>query len=306
MTGWLQTHDGLVALLQVAVWLLCLGLAAPSLLRWGKEQPRWFLALLPTLGLASAAISLWWIPSLARFEPLGHSASYFDCYTGNADPSGAVGWEAYVTYPLLRWWHWLLGAVFGGETPRVPLLFEALARGAGVVFVGAAGAVLGRRPSVGAVAAVLLMVHSVHAFWGGTVFNVAIPLAFALLCLWLALLAWRTGQTRLLLAAAASGSLVVAGRVEWGLLAPAQCGMCSPVWWAGSPRRAQRGDRPRDRRGHRLRRREQRVWRGHRMEVPIWSRRCKRSSTSRARNILGGCFRMRGSKRLMWRLWERE
>ncbi len=218
--GWLAHHVGLVTAVQVAVWALLLVAAAPALRGVWREQPRWLRLVLPVLGLVAAAISLWFIPSLERFSALGHEASYFDCYTGAANPGHEGGWEPYVTYPLLRYAYWLLGRIVPGEGAAAPLVLNALLRGLGVVLVGLVGAVLGRKPSVGAAAAVLLCLHNVHAFWGGGLYNVPLPHALVLLCLLLALIAWRSGSTRVLLAAAASGSLVVAGRVEWGLLAP--------------------------------------------------------------------------------------
>lgn len=243
----LAEHVGLVTAAQVAVWALCVVVAAPALVGVWREQPRWLRALLPALALTAAAISLWLIPSLERFVALGHEASYFDCYTGASQPGHEGGWEPYVTYPLVRYAYWILGRIVPGEGAAAPLVFSALLRGLGVLLIGLVGAVLGRKPEVGAVAAGLLTLHNVHAFWGGGLYNVPLPHSLALLCLLLALLAWRSGSARVLLAAAASGSLVVAGRVEWGLLAPCLGalllglgprwgraeGLWKPRFWAG-------------------------------------------------------------------------
>jgi hypothetical protein len=221
LAPWIQAHDGFVVLAQLLVWALCVAAAAPSLRRATAEQPRWLLLALPILGAAAAAISLFAIPSLARYAPLGHEASYFDCYTGASPPGSEGGWEPYVTYPLLRWIYWALGRLVPGDTPAAPQILNAAVRGIAVVLIGGVGAVLGKRPEVGLTAAILLCLHSVHAFWGGGMFNVVLPHALALLCVLFALLAWRSGEVRPMLAAAASGAMVVAGRVEWALLAPA-------------------------------------------------------------------------------------
>lgn len=218
---WIWDHDGLVVAVQLAVWAGCLAAAAPALIRVHKEQPAWLVRTLPLLAAAAAGISLFVIPSLARFSALGHEASYFDVYRGAAPPGNHHGWEPFVTYPLVRWVYWLLGTIAPGDTATVPLIFNAGVRGAGVLLAGAIGSVLGRRPEVGLAAAVLLTFHSVHAFWGGGLYNVPLPHTLGLLCIFCALVAWRSGDVRPMLAAAASGSLVVAGRVEWGLLAPA-------------------------------------------------------------------------------------
>ena len=235
--AWIQQQDGLVTAVQVLVWVGCLVAAAPSLWRAARAQPGWLKAGLAVLGALAAGISLWVLPSLARFVALGHEASYFDCYTGVAPPGSEGGWQPYVTYPLLRWVYWGLGQVIPGDSPAAPLVLNAGLRGLGVVLIGAVGAVLGRRPEVGLAAALLLCLHSVHAFWGGGLYNVPLPHAFALLCLLCALLAWRSGETRLMLAAAASGSMVVAGRVEWGLLAPSLAALliCLGPPWGRSP-----------------------------------------------------------------------
>ncbi len=233
MGGWIQEHDGAVLLGQLVVWLGCLIWAAPELRRAAQEQPRWLKAALPIVGLGAAAISLFWFPAFDRFTSLGHEASYFDCYTGASPPGHEGGWEPYVTYPLLRWLYWALGQILPGQTPTAPLVLSALARGVGVVLIGGVGAVLGRRPEVGLAAALLLAGHSVHAFWGAGLYNVPVPHAFVLLCLLLALLAWRSGSVATMCAAAASGSLVVAGRVEWGLLAPSLAVLLAtlgPAW----------------------------------------------------------------------------
>ena len=235
--AWIQQHEGLVTAAQCVVWVGCVGAAAPSLWRAARPQPAWLKSTLLALGALAAVISLFVVPSLERFVALGHEASYFDCYTGASPPGSEGGWQPYVTYPLLRWIYWALGQVAPGDSAAVPLAFNALVRGLGVVLIGAVGAVLGRRSEVGVAAAGILCLHSVHAFWGGGLYNVPVPHAFALLCLLCALLAWRTGEWKLMLAAAASGSMVVAGRVEWGLLAPSLAALLATlgVAWGRSP-----------------------------------------------------------------------
>jgi hypothetical protein len=153
---------------------------------------------------------------------LGHAGSYAHIYWGIESPAWAIEeWEAYVTYSLLRWIYWGLAQIVPSTDLVAPLLLNAIARGLGVLGVGVFAALWSRREVVGVAAAALLVLDPVHGFWGASIFNLAIPYAFAVLCLVQTLAAWRGGSSLLLAAAAASGALMVAGRVEWGLLAPA-------------------------------------------------------------------------------------
>jgi hypothetical protein len=217
----LHRYDGHVALLQVTVWVACVAVAArPGLEAW-RGQERWLRWTLVGLGVTATAISLLAFP-LGRFDALGHEASYYDCFTGVAAPASEQGWDAYVTYPILRWGYWSLGSLIGRDSGPLPLLvLNGLVRGIAVVAFGWLCAALIRRPLAGAVGALLLTLHPVHAYWGAAIFHTTIPWALAAACVLLAVLAWRSGDGRLMLGAAASGSLMVTMRIEWGLLAPA-------------------------------------------------------------------------------------
>jgi len=226
--AWLWHHDGLVTLGQLAVFTGALLAAAPTLRAGYGELPRAVRWALPVLAVVAAGLCLWPLPTLERFSALGHEATYLDCFTGASPPGNEFGWEAYVTYPLVRWIYWALGGVFGRDGFLPPLLFNVVCRGLGVFVGGWLAAVLVRKPAAGIAAAGLLAAHSVHAFWGAALYNVALPHLLVQGCVLLALLAWRTGSVATFCAAAATGSLVVAGRVEWGLLAP-----CLAVLLAG-------------------------------------------------------------------------
>ncbi|MCP4871769.1 MAG: hypothetical protein GY898_23940 [Proteobacteria bacterium] len=219
MIGWLHAHDGHVALAQVLVWLLCVAAAGPSLLAAWRDLPVGHRRAIAGVGLAAAVISLAF--PLGRFDPLGHEADYYECFTGRQSPSNAHGYKAYVSYPILRWGYWVIGRIVGQDSGPVPLMaVNAIARGIGVFAFGWLAAALARRSEVGVAAGVLLALHPIHAFWGAAFFHVAIPWTGMAVCLLLSVLAWRTGEMCLLLAAAASGCMVVSVRVEWGLLAP--------------------------------------------------------------------------------------
>lgn len=220
LATFLHDHDGSVVLAQVLVWTACLAVAAPSLARaWRDLEPRSRWGLLG-IGLAGAAISFLACP-VDRYYAVGHEASYFECFQGTASPGNDHGWDAYVTYPVIRWTYWALGAVVGRDSGPLPLvLLNVFARGFAIVAFGWLCALLGRRGVVGLIGAGLLALHPIHALYGALIYNTTIPWMLASLCLALAVLAWRHGDGRLLAAAAASGSLVVAARVEWALLAP--------------------------------------------------------------------------------------
>lgn len=218
MIDWLHAHDGHVALVQVLVWALCIGVATPSGLQAWRQLPEGPRRAIAGIGVAAAVISL--LFPLGRFDPLGHEADYYECFAGRQSPSNAHGYKAYVSYPILRWGYWVLGGIVGRDAGPVPLMaVNAVARGIGVFAFGWLAAALARRSEAGIAAGVLLALHPIHAFWGAAFFHVAIPWTGMAICSLLSVLAWRTGQMRLLLAAAASGCLVVSVRVEWGLLA---------------------------------------------------------------------------------------
>ena len=221
LSTWLHDHDGHVALAQVLVWAVCLGVAAPAVWRAWRDldvRLRWGLV---GLGAAGALVSVLAFP-VSRYYALGHEASYFECFQGVSSPSNAHGWEAYVTYPIFRWAYWAVGAVVGRDGGPLPLvLINAAGRGVAIVAFGWLCSLLSGRAAPGLVGGGLLLLHPVHAFYGAVIFHTGLPWMLAACCLLLAVLAWRSGDARLMLAAAASGSLMEAVRVEWGLLAPA-------------------------------------------------------------------------------------
>lgn len=223
MSDWVLAHDGWVSLAQLLLWFGLAAASIPSLVRGLREVfDRRALLILGLLAASATAISLVVFPALSRHEALGHAGSYAHIYWGIESPAWVIEeWEAYVTYSLLRWIYWGLGVITERTDLLVPLVLNALARGAGVFGAGLFAGLWARSGAVGIVAAVLVLVDPVHAFWGASIFNLAIPYALATLCLVQVLVAWRSGHTLLFAAAAASGALVVALRVEWGLLGPA-------------------------------------------------------------------------------------
>lgn len=220
MISWLSDHDAFVVAAQLGAWLVLFALTAPRLVAEAREaEPltRWALVALSVLAVL---VSLVWLPALSRFEPLGHEASYADCFSGAASPATSTGWHPYVTYPVLRWGYWAVGGLVGRANLGALLVLSALVRGVTVLALGLAARALFRSDRTALVAAALLAVHGTHAFWGAGIYNVALPVMLAALCLLQAVVAWQTGDRLLLAAAAASGGLVVATRVEYGLLAP--------------------------------------------------------------------------------------
>lgn len=220
MWNWIASHDAYIVALQLGTWLV-LGVATgPRLLALIREmRPPSRVALL-ALGVAATAISALWFPTFERFVPLGHEASYSECFLGESTPSSAHGWQPYVTYPLLRWGYWALGGIVGREGLADALAFNMAVRGLTVVLFGMLARALFRNDWSALLAALFLTVQPTHAFWGTSIYNVAIPCFFVVLCLLQSVVAWREGSRGLLAAAAVSGCLVVATRVEWGILAP--------------------------------------------------------------------------------------
>ncbi len=226
--NWLHAHDGLVTLIQVALLGVFLAASRRRLVDAFRElDPRlcWFLA---ASALAAASVSAFWLPAFGGFQALGHEASYLECFTSTTmdgsgkpvSPANSHGWEAFVTYPLVRWTYWLVGAVTGRADPAWLLAFNILVRALSVVWIGWLATVLSGRREAGAAAALIMVLHPWQAFWGAAIYNVAIPYMLASLALLLAVLAWRSGSGLLLAAAASAGVLVMASRVEWMILAP--------------------------------------------------------------------------------------
>lgn len=229
LRAWLYANDGPVTAAIVLLWLGLVIWQWRALLDSFRSIPKAVRRGLLLCGFAAVLVSTLWIPSLDRFEPLGHEASYFEAFTGRSleDPSQAVspgnshGWEGYVTYPLIRWTYWVVGGLCGRPDSATPLLLlNGSIRGLSVILLGWIAFVLARRKATTLVSALLLALHPWQAFWGGSIYNVTIPYFFVSATLLLALLAWRSGCSRMFLAAAVSGCLVVAGRVEWGILGP--------------------------------------------------------------------------------------
>ena len=229
LRAWLYLNDGPVIAAMLLLWLGLVAWQWRALTRSFQSVPRRIRQGLLLCAVAGALLSTLWIPSLDRFEPLGHEASYYEAFTARSleDPSKEVrpgnsqGWEGYVTYPLIRWTYWVVGGLSGRPDSATPLLWlKASVRGLSVLLLGWVAFVLTRRGSSALVSALLMLLHPWHSFWAASIYNVTIPYFFVTATLLLALLAWRSGSSRMLLAAAVSGCLVVAGRVEWGILAP--------------------------------------------------------------------------------------
>jgi|GEM_PF-1620490 len=224
---WLHTHDGLVSLLQAGLWLSLLVACSPRLYREFSALERSLRWSLLAAAAVAAGISAFWLPAFSAFEALGHEASYLECFTGMAmdgsgpvSPSNSHGWEAFVTYPLVRWIWWLFGGLVGREEVGWLLALNIAFRALAVVSMGLIARLLTGRAACGVAAALILAVHPWHAFWGAAIYNVAMPFFFATLAMLLAIVAWRTGSALVFSAAAASGVLVMASRVEWAILAP--------------------------------------------------------------------------------------
>ncbi len=233
MAEWLRGNDHWIALAQGLLWVgtlfWCLGPFVRSY-RGMDPKLRRFLWLAAAV---AAGISAGVFAPFERWEALGHEASYVDCYLGKANPSGAEGWEGYVTYPLLRWFYWALGGLFGRADPTPLLALTLVFRAVTVVGVGWLAWLLFGDRKVSGLAALLLVVHPWHAVWAATAFNVILPFGLGVLSVLLAVQAWRDGDKRLFLAAAATGTLVVGSRVELGLFAVAifcLLGGLGPTW----------------------------------------------------------------------------
>ncbi len=219
-SGWLVRHDGLVSAVQLLGWLVLVAAALPTVARALGDLDRRTRVLLLALSVLGFCISAFWFPAFERFQALGHEASYAECFHGASTPSAEHGWEPYVTYSLLRWGYWAIGGLVGRDQIEVLQVVNMCLRGVSILSVGLTAWVLFRRSSAALLAALLLAVHPTHAFWGTAIYNVSIPFFFATLCVLLAVIAWREGSALVLAAAAATGSLVVATRIEWGILAP--------------------------------------------------------------------------------------
>lgn len=221
MISWLADHDAFVVAAQLGAWLVLFAVTGRAVYAESRPAEPLTRGALVALAVFAALVSLVWFPAFSRFEPLGHEASYADCFTGAASPATVTGWHPYVTYPVLRWSYWALGGLVGRDHLGALLVVNALIRGATVLAVGALARSLFRSDRTAVLAALLLAVHPTHAFWGASIFNVALPILLATLCMLQAVVAWQTGDRLVLAAGAASGCLVVATRVEFGLLAPA-------------------------------------------------------------------------------------
>ena len=243
MTDLIFQNDGVASAIQLLLLVGSLAIARREILgAWGDLGRRSQI----TYGLLVAAGTL--LPLLLfpteRYSALGHEASYFEVFTGQSTPSNSAGWHPYVTYPALRWLYWGIGALFGSDSGALPLLvLNALFSGLSVGLFAWFARVFTERESIAATAGLLMLLSPNRLFWGAAIFHTAIPYSFAVACLLFTILAWRSGERRMLLAAAACGISMAALRIEWGIMAPALalllCYLRAP--WGRHPGVLQRG-----------------------------------------------------------------
>ena len=200
-----------------AAWVTALpALPALLLLLWGLWGLRRHLvvgrALLVVL-LVALAVRLIWMPvGLHLFD--GHEAEYRDIFLGDK----AMTRGSAMLYPALQWFYAGLGKL--SQSPQLLLAVSCAASLLSIAACyGIARRVAGIR--VGLAAAGLLAIWGNHAFWATSAYNVALPLALALVSIW-ALLVLAQESEKLAAAALAAGSaaLAVATRLECLLLAP--------------------------------------------------------------------------------------
>ncbi len=203
------------AVAPVAAWttawpaaVAALGLLAALLLcarRW-RASRRWLLAAAAVV-LAGLVVRLGWLPALQAHSYDGHEADYLDLFLGRRSPDRG----GTVLYPAMQWGYWLAGKVLPGS--RGPVLMAAAAS---MVSIGAAAGVAGRLFGRGAAGwtALLLVLYGNHAFWSSSAYNVMIPLALSLVCLWGVVRATQDGALRFSLLAACAGALAVGTRLE--------------------------------------------------------------------------------------------
>ncbi|HCP45845.1 MAG TPA: hypothetical protein DIU15_07375, partial [Deltaproteobacteria bacterium] len=81
LSSWLHAHDGLLTLILLGLWLTLIVSAAGPLRRSFLTMGRGARVGLLVATLAAFIVSALWMPGLSRFEPLGHEASYMECFT---------------------------------------------------------------------------------------------------------------------------------------------------------------------------------------------------------------------------------
>lgn len=200
--------------------LLLLGatFAARSWLR----LPRGHLG--PVLGLFALGLllRLLAVPALAEHVYDGHEAEFFDIFTGaRARNRGGT-----VLYPSLQWMWWGLGKLLP-HAEWVPVVLMAAVGSASAWVVGATAGRLAANPDapqssdrVAWIAALVVLLHPVHAAWSSSAYNVILPFFFSALVLWSAAVVGQSRHPPLAVASlgAAAWVLVVATRMEVALV----------------------------------------------------------------------------------------
>jgi hypothetical protein len=154
----------------VVLILWCVGLFR---LRAEVQIPRlgWLLFLI------AVGVRLWWIPAWDGHVFDGHEAEYWDLFRGERSPSRG----GTVMVPAMQWFWWLLGHIAPPSERFVVVLMSVFGAASIGLSAGAMGRLGGR--SAGWITATLLVLHSGHAAWSSSAYNVILPHFFSSMAL---------------------------------------------------------------------------------------------------------------------------
>ena len=136
---------------------------------------------IPRLGwvlfLCAVGVRLFWMPAWDGHVFDGHEAEYWDLFRGDRSPSRG----GTVMVPAMQWFWWILGHIAPSSERFVVVLMSVFGAASIGLSAGAIGRLAGR--SAGWITAVLLVLHSGHAAWSSSAYNVILPHFFSSMAL---------------------------------------------------------------------------------------------------------------------------
>jgi len=136
----------------------------------------------PRLGwvlfLFAIGVRLFWMPAWDGHVFDGHEAEYWDLFRGERSPSRG----GTVMVPAMQWFWWLVGHI----APPSERFVVALMSVVGAASIGLSAGAMGRLGGRGAgwITAALLVLHSGHAAWSSSAYNVILPHFFSSMALY--------------------------------------------------------------------------------------------------------------------------
>ena len=139
-----------------------------------RRDVRWLALIVGAALLVRLAV----LPAFVRYYPDGHEAEYWDIFRGVR----AVNRGGTVLYPAMQWLWWALGELLPHQHASLVVSMSVTGALGAAIWGAAVRRWLG--PAAGALAALMVVVHPVHAAWSSSAYNVILPWTLSAVVLW--------------------------------------------------------------------------------------------------------------------------